>query len=96
MNMKNITRYNGGDGDRKGFRGWRLCITRSKEVFVRYFTDREFGSEEASLEAALAMRQEMQDALATFTGEPAELFARYRKGKPKPVRRRRRAVRKAK
>lgn len=94
--MKNITRYNGGDGDRKGFRGWRLCITRRKEVFVRYFTDREFGSEEASLQAALAMRQEIQEALATFTGEPAELFACYRKGKPKPARRRRRAARKAK
>lgn len=81
--MKNITRYDGGQNPKKGFCGWRLCITRSKEVFVRYFTDREYGSDKASLEAALAMRAEMQDELAKGTKTPAEIFAAHRKTKSK-------------
>lgn len=81
--MKNITRYDGGQNPKKGFCGWRLCITRSKEVFVRYFTDREYGSDKASLEAALAMRAEMQDELAKGDKTPAEIFAAHRKVKSK-------------
>lgn len=81
--MKNITRYDGGQGPKKGFCGWRLCLTRSKEVFVRYFTDREYGSDKASLEAALAMRAEMQDELAKGDKTPAEIFAAHRKVKSK-------------
>lgn len=81
--MKNITRYDGGQGPKKGFCGWRLCLTRSKEVFVRYFTDREYGSDKASLEAALAMRAEMQEELAKGDKTPAEIFAAHRKVKSK-------------
>lgn len=81
--MKNITRYDGGQGPKKGFCGWRLCLTRSKEVFVRYFTDREYGSDKASLDAALAMRAEMQDELAKGDKTPAEIFAAHRKVKSK-------------
>lgn len=81
--MKNITRYDGGQGPKKGFCGWRLCLTRSKEVFVRYFTDREYGSDKASLDAALAMREEMQEALAKGDKTPAEIFAAHRKVKSK-------------
>lgn len=81
--MKNITRYDGGQGPKKGFCGWRLCLTRSKEVFVRYFTDREYGSDKASLEAALAMREKMQEELAKGDKTPAEIFAAHRKVKNK-------------
>lgn len=81
--MKNITRYDGGQGPKKGFCGWRLCLTRSKEVFVRYFTDREYGSDKLSLEAALAMRAEMQEELAAGKKTPAEIFAAHRKTKGK-------------
>lgn len=81
--MKNITRYNGGQGPKKGFCGWRLCLTRSKEVFVRYFTDREYGSEQKSLEAAQKMRAEMLTELAQERRTPAEIFAAHRKVKSK-------------
>lgn len=81
--MKNITRYDGGQGPKKGFCGWRLCLTRSKEVFVRYFTDREFGNDKLSLEAALKMRAEMLEALAAGNCPPSEIFASYRKVKSK-------------
>lgn len=54
-----ITRYNGKKGTRNTFCGWRLCITRQKETYVRYFTDREHESGEKALQAALAMRDTM-------------------------------------
>lgn len=81
--MKNITRYDGGQGPKKGFCGWRLCLTRSKEVFVRYFTDREYGSDKASLEAAQAMRAEMLEELGKGVKSPADIFAAHRKTKGK-------------
>jgi hypothetical protein len=34
-------------------------MTRQKEVYVRYFTDRQYGSREESLNAALQVRESM-------------------------------------
>lgn len=77
-----ITRYNGQKGTRNSFCGWRLCITRQKETFVRYFTDREYENSDASLAAALATRDAMLNDLAN--GENfVSVCARYRKGKKK-------------
>ena len=77
-----ITRYNGQKGTRNTFCGWRLCITRRKETYVRYFTDREHESAEASLAAALATRDAMLNDMAK--GEDfVSVCARYRKGKKK-------------
>lgn len=59
-----ITRYNGQKGTRNSFCGWRLCITRQKETFVRYFTDREYENSDASLAAALESRDAMLKLLA--------------------------------
>ncbi len=59
-----ITRYNGQKGTRNSFCGWRLCITRQKETFVRYFTDREYENSDASLAAALENRDAMLKQLA--------------------------------
>jgi hypothetical protein len=74
-----ITRYNGKKGSRNTFCGWRLCITRQKETYVRYFTDREFGGMEESLSAALAIRASMMSEMER--GIPFEqIAARYRKG----------------
>lgn len=77
--MKNITRYDGGKEPKKGFNGYRLCLTRNKEVFVRYFTDREYGSDKLALEAALAMRAEMEEQLALGKGDVHAIFEAYRK-----------------
>ena len=77
-----ITRYNGQKGTRNTFCGWRLCITRRKETFVRYFTDREYENAESSLAAALETRDAMLNELAN--GENfVSVCARYRKGKKK-------------
>ena len=74
-----ITRYYGKKGTPNTFCGWRLCMTRQKETFVRYFTDREHGSADKALAAALQMRDVMLgelDAGADFVA----LAARFRKG----------------
>lgn len=77
-----ITRYNGQKGTRNTFCGWRLCITRRKETFVRYFTDREYENAESSLAAALETRDAMLNELAN--GEAfVSVCSRYRKGKKK-------------
>ena len=74
-----ITRYNGQKGTRNSFCGWRLCITRQKETYVRYFTDREYGDAEASLSAALTVRESMLAEMGK--GIPfAEVAERHRKG----------------
>ncbi len=76
---KNITRYQAGLGNTYAFMGWRLCITRQKQRFVRYFSDREYGDGESAFAAALAMRDEILGKLADGQLAPAELFRRYRK-----------------
>lgn len=75
-----ITRYNGSKEGRNTFCGWRLCMTRQKEVYVRYFTDRQYGSQEEGLKAALEVRENMLAELeqgAAFV----EVAARYGKKK---------------
>ena len=56
---KYISRYEKEKGSSYTFCGWRLCITRCKERFVRYFSDKDFESSEAGLQAALAERNRM-------------------------------------
>lgn len=74
-----ITRYNGQKGTRNSFCGWRLCITRQKETYVRYFTDREYGDTEAALTAALSVRESILADMEQ--GLPfVQVAARYRKG----------------
>ncbi len=77
---RNITRYEKGMGSSYSFKGWRLCISRQKERFVRYFSDREHGGDaQVALEAALKMREDIMAELAAGDVAPAELFRRYRK-----------------
>ncbi len=73
-----ITRYNGKKGTRNTFCGWRLCMTRQKETYVRYFTDREFKSEAAALQAALEVRDAMLQEISTG-GHFVEICNKYRK-----------------
>ena len=52
----NITRFS---YESTGFKGWRVSVTRHREVFTRYFSDRECGGMKKSQEAA-------QKCLAAF------------------------------
>ncbi len=77
---KNITRYETGMGSSYSFRGWRLCITRQKERYVRYFSDREHGGDaDAAFAAALRMRDEILAELQEGDASPAAVFERFRK-----------------
>lgn len=76
--MKNLTRYT---REKTSFLGWRLCISRAGRMFTKYFADRLYGGEEASLEAARRMRDDILERIKT---EPAaqvlaEYQARYSK-----------------
>lgn len=46
---KNLTRFT---YENTAFQGWRLCISREGKTFVKYFSDKKFGSMEAALLAA--------------------------------------------
>ncbi len=77
---RNITRYEAGMGSSYSFKGWRLCITRRKERFVRYFSDREHGGDAALAYAeALKMRDDILRELGEGQEMPTAIFERYRK-----------------
>lgn len=54
--LKNLTRYT---YETTAFQGWRLCVCRKGNQFTKYFSDRQYGSEKASLKAAVKMRDKI-------------------------------------
>ncbi len=77
---RNITRYESSKGCSYSFEGWRLCITREKVRFVRYFSDREHGGDAAAaLQHAQKMRDEILQALSQVDAVPSAVFDRFRK-----------------
>ena len=78
-NEKNITRYGQEREQGYTFKGWRLCITRGGERFVRYFSDLKCGGAEKALEQAIAMRESMLVELADSASNSHEIFNRYRR-----------------
>ncbi len=74
MKIRNITRYT---YERTAFQGWRLSICRNGHQFTRYFSDRQYGSEEAALQAALEMRSRILSDLKLQPGEPGAVFDHY-------------------
>ncbi len=80
IRTRNITRYEASRGGSYSFRGWRLCITRQKERFVRYFSDREHGGDgNLAYAEALKMRDAILAELAQGIDSPAAIFERFRK-----------------
>ncbi len=63
--MKNITRYT---LEKTSFLGWRVCISRKGIMITKYFPDKLYDGEQGSLEAAIAMRD---DILGRVSTEPA-------------------------
>lgn len=76
---KNITRYGLEQGAGYTFKGWRLCITRGGERFVRYFSDLKSGGPEQSLAQAVKMRDIMLAEIEATPGAIPEIFGRYRR-----------------
>lgn len=76
---KLITRYGQEQGQGYTFKGWRLCITRNGERFVRYFSDLKHGGAENALQQAVAMRESMLAELRANEADSTEIFNRYRR-----------------
>lgn len=73
---RNITRYTYA---KTSFQGWRVSICRNLRQYIRYFSDRQFGGEQASYEAALRVRDLILLSLRENPEEEVEsIFARYR------------------
>lgn len=79
MKEKYISRYDVDKGNSYTFVGWRLCITRRGQRFVRYFSDLEFGGREPALDAALKMRDDMLKSMEGGVDDYREFFNYYRR-----------------
>lgn len=84
MNMKEkyITRYEASKGQSYTFVGWRLCITRKGNRFVKYFSDLKYGGPEASLLAARKMRDTMVEAMQQGVADYRTFFNAFRRLNP--------------
>lgn len=58
--LKNITRFT---YETASYMGWRVAFSYRGRLVSQYFSDRAYGSKEASLKAAKAMRDSVRDAL---------------------------------
>lgn len=76
---KYITRYQADKGNSYTFCGWRLCITRRGERFVRYFSDLKCGGAEKGLAAALSMRDALLAELERRPLESETVFREFRR-----------------
>ena len=77
MTQRNITRYT---YETTSFQGWRLSICRKWNQFTKYFSDRQYGSEEAAFQAAVEMRDRIFDALKRTPDDPRGVFERFKNG----------------
>ena len=75
MTQRNITRYT---YETTSFQGWRLSICRKWNQFTKYFSDRQYGSEEAAFKAAIEMRDRIYDALKQKPDDPRAVFERFK------------------
>ena len=79
MKEKYITRYEADKGQSYTFLGWRLCITRRGERFVKYFSDLKYGSADSSLAAAVQMRDAMIQTMEKGVVDYKSFFNEYRR-----------------
>ena len=77
MTQRNITRYT---YETTSFQGWRLSICRKWNQFTKYFSDRQYGSEEAAFQAAIEMRDRIFDALQKTPDDPRAVFEQFKNG----------------
>ncbi len=76
---RNITRFT---YEFTSFLGWRVAICRKQKYFIRYFSDRQYGNAEASLAAALAVRDQLLEELRLHPEDPLSAFEHCRESGP--------------
>ncbi len=69
--IRNITRFT---YEFTSFQGWRVTLCRNQVHFTRYFSDKQYGGEQAALEAALATRNHVLACLKDYPGQPEKAF----------------------
>lgn len=79
MKEKYITRYEASKGTSYTFVGWRLCVTRKGERFVRYFSDLHYGDSDKALQAARNMREALLMRIAEGVADYKSLFNEFRR-----------------
>ena len=72
--IKNITRFTYA---RSGFQGWRLSVCRCHAHYTRYFSDRQYGGEQAALAAALEERSLLYEQLSALPFEPQRVLKEF-------------------
>jgi len=75
MTHRNITRYT---YETTSFQGWRVSISRNWNQFVKYFSDRQYGSEEGALKAAIEMRDLIYSELNKTQVDSKAIFEQFR------------------
>lgn len=73
--IRNITRFT---YEFTSFQGWRVTLCRNQVHFTRYFSDKQYGSEAASLAAAVEMRERVLASLRRHPNDPEQAFAPFR------------------
>ncbi len=74
--LRNITRFT---YEFTSFQGWRVTLCRKQVHFTRYFSDKQYGGEEAALAAALAVRNHLLEELRRHPEDPSAAFDQCRR-----------------
>lgn len=76
---KNITRFT---YEFTSFQGWRVTLCRKQKHFTRYFSDKQYGSPEAALSAAVEVLDRVKEHLKIYPNDPARAFEQCRDIEP--------------
>lgn len=81
MNLRHITRFT---YMYTNFQGWRVAINRQGTALARYFSDKQFGSEDAAREEAIRFRDMLLDEINQNPLRTREILDKYRVQTQKP------------
>lgn len=75
MNLRHITRFT---YKYTNFQGWRVAINRQGTTLARYFSDKQYGSEEEARDQAIRFRDMLVDELDRNPQYTREILDKYR------------------
>ena len=81
MNLRHITRFT---YMYTNFQGWRVAINRQGTTLARYFSDKQYGSEDAARDEAIRFRDMLLDELNQNPLRTREILDKYRVQPQKP------------
>lgn len=81
MNLRHITRFT---YMYTNFQGWRVAINRQGTALARYFSDKQFGSEDAARDEAIRFRDMLLDEINQNPLRTREILDKYRVQAQKP------------